>query len=65
MKVKPVHIDALLRAASHALRSYQHGNSSPELAAEVADAIDAALANISKSTQKSATAGSPRRRAIK
>jgi hypothetical protein len=30
----------LLDAASHALRSYEHGNSSPELAKEIADAID-------------------------
>lgn len=33
----------LLTGASHALRSYQHGNASPDLAAEIADAIDAAL----------------------
>jgi hypothetical protein len=55
MKVKPSHIEALLRAASHALRSYQYGNGSPELSAEIADAIDAAVANISKTTQKSAS----------
>jgi len=30
----------LLAAASHALRSYQYGNSATELAAEIADAID-------------------------
>jgi hypothetical protein len=29
----------LLTAAEHALRSYQHGNASPDLAEEVADAI--------------------------
>jgi hypothetical protein len=29
----------LLTAAEHALRSYQHGNASPDLAKEVADAI--------------------------
>jgi hypothetical protein len=32
-----------LQAASHALRSYQYGNASPDLAAEIADACDAAL----------------------
>jgi hypothetical protein len=35
----------LLRAASHALRSYQFGNSATELAEEFADAIDIAVAN--------------------
>jgi hypothetical protein len=30
-------------AAVHALRSYQYGNSSPELAEEVADALEAAI----------------------
>ncbi len=35
----------LLRSASHALRSYQHGNSSPDLAEETADAIDKAVTN--------------------
>ena len=34
----------LLRAASQALRSYQYGNGSPELAESIADKIDAALA---------------------
>lgn len=34
----------LLRAASHALRSYQYGNSATDLAASIADRIDAALA---------------------
>lgn len=40
------HADLLqiLRAASHALRSYQHGNASPDLAAEVADAVDYRIA---------------------
>jgi len=33
-----------LKAASHALRSYQHGNTAPDLAAQVADFADAALA---------------------
>jgi len=33
-----------LKAASHALRSYQHGNTATDLAAEVADFADAALA---------------------
>lgn len=35
--------EKLLGAASHALRSYQFGNSSPDLAATVADSCDAAL----------------------
>lgn len=35
---------ALMTAASHALRSYHHGNAAPELASEIADACDAALA---------------------
>ena len=30
-------------AAVHALRSYQYGNSSPELAEEVADALEEAI----------------------
>lgn len=33
----------LLIAASHALRTYQHGNASPHLAESVADKIDAHL----------------------
>ncbi len=33
----------LLTAAAHALRSYQYGNHSPDLAAEIAGAIDAFL----------------------
>ena len=33
----------ILESAKHALRSYQHCNSSPELAEEIADACDAAL----------------------
>jgi hypothetical protein len=33
----------LLHTASHALRSYEHGNGAPHLAATVADRIDAAL----------------------
>lgn len=37
---------SLLHAAASALRSYQHGNASPELAAEVADAIDDLLMSI-------------------
>ena len=32
-----------LKACSHALRSYQYGNSSEELAEEMADAADAAI----------------------
>jgi hypothetical protein len=35
--------EKLLRVASHALRSYQSGNSSPDLAQLVADSCDAAL----------------------
>lgn len=34
----------VLLGASHALRSYQYGNSAPDLAEEAANAIDAALA---------------------
>ena len=37
---------ALLRSASHGLRSYQYGNSATELAEEMADAIDLALKGI-------------------
>jgi len=33
----------LLTAASHALRSYQYGNASPDLAESIADRIDAAI----------------------
>lgn len=46
------HQDALsemrgrMEGASHALRSYQYGNCSPDLAADMADSIDAALGNI-------------------
>jgi hypothetical protein len=32
-----------IRAAGHALRSYQHGNESPDLAREIADACEAVL----------------------
>lgn len=35
----------VLKAAADALRSYQHGNAATELAREVADACDAALAD--------------------
>ncbi len=35
-----------LTGALHALRSYQHGNASPDLAEEVADACEAALAPV-------------------
>jgi flagellar hook-length control protein FliK len=38
---------AMLQAASHALRSYQHGNSAPDLAEEGADAIDKLVAELS------------------
>ncbi len=34
---------ALLQSAFHALRSYEHGNASPELAQEIADRISAWL----------------------
>lgn len=44
----------LLVAASFALRSYQHGNSSPALAEEVADTIDAALADLRHSAKEDA-----------
>lgn len=33
----------VVHAAAHALRSYQYGNASPDLAEEIADACDAAL----------------------
>lgn len=33
------------QAASHALKSYQHGNSSPMLAKEIAAALDEAIAD--------------------
>ena len=33
-------------AASHALRSYQYGNSSPELAEEMVDALEVAIAGV-------------------
>jgi len=36
--------DAALKAASHALRSYQYGNSATDLAEDVANRCDAALA---------------------
>lgn len=35
--------EQLLAAAAHALRSYQHGNDSPDLARMVADSIDVAF----------------------
>jgi len=44
---------AALQAAGHALRSYQYGNSSPDLAAQTADGIDALL-----SDRAAATSGS-------
>jgi histidinol-phosphate/aromatic aminotransferase/cobyric acid decarboxylase-like protein len=34
---------ATLKAASHALRSYQYGNSATDLAQEMADSIDAVI----------------------
>ena len=37
-------MELVIVAASHALRSYQYGNGSPELAQSAADAIDAAIA---------------------
>jgi hypothetical protein len=41
--VRPGEREALLRAAMQALRSYQYGNASPELAEEIADSIESAL----------------------
>lgn len=38
------HLREMLRVGSHALRSYQYGNGSTELAESTADAIDAELA---------------------
>jgi hypothetical protein len=35
--------DPLLRAAFHALRSYQYGNASPDLAKEIADKLEVFL----------------------
>jgi hypothetical protein len=35
-----------LTAAWHALRSYQHGNSSPKLAEEVADRAEAVISRV-------------------
>lgn len=40
-----VKLVALLIAAAHALRSYEYGNSSPDLAEEMADAIIEYLAD--------------------
>jgi hypothetical protein len=37
---------SLLQSASHALRSYQYGNGSADLAKEVADTIDAFLSSL-------------------
>ena len=34
------------RAASHALKSYEYGNGSPDLARSIADALDAAIADV-------------------
>jgi hypothetical protein len=36
-------LERVARAASHALKSYQYGNASPELAKQTADAIDGVL----------------------
>ncbi len=41
-------METMLTAAVHALRSYQYGNSSEELAKEMADKADAALASYAK-----------------
>lgn len=35
-----------IETAAHALRSYQHGNSAPDLAKEIADHCDAVLAQM-------------------
>ena len=37
---------ATLKAASHSLRSYQYGNSAPDLAEEMADTIDAVVSKL-------------------
>jgi hypothetical protein len=47
----------LLLAASHALRSYQYGNSATELAKEVADEVDAFL--VSNLNQQQTAAPQP------
>lgn len=47
---KPAEPFAALTAASHALRSYQYGNASPELAESVADSCDEALAALGSGT---------------
>ena len=38
----------LFASSFHALRSYQYGNASPDLAKEVADKLDAAMAKVLK-----------------
>lgn len=40
----PARARELLRAAYHALRSYEYGNSSPDLARDIADRLRAELA---------------------
>lgn len=42
-KVEEPGLIDICKAASAALRSYQYGNSSPDLAKEIADSIDAAI----------------------
>lgn len=42
----------MLTAASHALRSYQHYNSSPDLAESIADEIDKLLADTEKKSSE-------------
>ena len=48
MNTKLTELLVLLKAASHALKSYQYGNSSPILAEEVSKKIDAVIAKMEK-----------------
>lgn len=43
-----------LTGANHALRSYEYGNASTELAAEIADACDAVMGRIGAAVQPAA-----------
>ena len=53
LRARVASLEKMLTAASHALRSYQFGNASTELAQSVADAADAALlAALPASTQE-------------
>ena len=44
-------------AASHALRSYQYGNASPELAERMANSIDAVMARPEPGTNEMTASG--------